>query len=281
MKKPLPILALFYLTLSCWPALQAQGVQRNEPLPPGQGEAQGTENRNRLDFNFSFERLLPNESYGDWKSVSLGFFRRENPDLNWYTQVAGFDRQEGQAGYVSAGVTKNWTPWFYTFTAVGGGTRTSFLPNFRVDHDFNFKFGPARRLVGIAGGSYIDYWDEHSDFLLSAGLMAYVERWVFLYRLFHNESNPGSEGSFSHLGSIGYGQEGRHWTFLNFSFGKQAYLATNLATPEAMRFNSTYVSLMHRHWLGPNWGVLGDVSAFWLRDAYDKYGGSLGFFRSF
>jgi YaiO family outer membrane protein len=111
---------------------------------------------------------------------------------------------------------------------------STYLPKFRGNHDFNSKVGPNKNLVLTAGITYTDYHDEHRDLILSRGPTLYLDKWVLRYRLFRNESDPGSVRSYSHLISVGYGQEGCQWTYFDISFGNQAYMATSLATPEAV-----------------------------------------------
>lgn len=250
--------------------LQQASKANTEPTPP-----------NRLDFSVGIESLVPNDAYGDWKHMTLSYFRRESSTLTWYLQGTGHDRREGQGVYGSAGAYKHWSRNFYTFTAVGGGTNSGYIPHFRADQDFNIIFGPKQQFVWVLGGSYIQFYDVHRTYLFSTGLLAYLHKWIVQYRFFYNISNPGSEKSYSQIASLGYGQEGKHWTFGTFSYGNQAYLATNLVTPEAVQFKSHLLGINHRQWLGKNWGLFGDFNYFQLHKAYDKYGGSLGIFTTF
>ena len=110
--------------------------------------------------------------------------------------------------------------------------------------------------------------------------MISIEKLSMHYRLFYNISNPGTLTSFSHIISIGYGQEGWQWTYLNVSFGKQAYLAT-FVVPQEVNQNSLSLNLRHRHWLDKYYGIFVDVSYSKLEDGYDNYGIGLGAFYEF
>ena len=110
--------------------------------------------------------------------------------------------------------------------------------------------------------------------------MITIEKWILHYRLFYNINNPGAISSFSHLINMGYGQEGWQWTYLNVSFGKQAYLATYVA-PQEVNQTSLSLNLRHRHWLDKHYGIFGDVSYTKLEDGYDMYGIGLGVFYDF
>jgi YaiO family outer membrane protein len=235
----------------------------------------------RIEASFSFENLNPHETYGDWNTGNLAFYNKVSPDFTYFVQGSAFNRNEGNGGTGTIGAYKDWADFFYTYTAITAGTNSTYLPKFRADHDFNFKVGPNKMIVLTLGGTFIDYFNDHRDLIISGGPTLYLNRWVLQYRLFHNESNPGSIGSFSQLFSIGYGEEGLQWTYLNVSFGKQAYLATSLATTEAIDKNSLNIAVQHRHWLGKNYGIFGDTSYFKLQEGYEKFGISLGVFYEF
>jgi YaiO family outer membrane protein len=111
--------------------------------------------------------------------------------------------------------------------------------------------------------------------------MLTIDKLILHYRLFYNISYPGSISSFSHLVSVGYGEEGWQWTYLNVSFGNQAYMPTYIFSPTEVNQNSLTVDLQHRHWLGKYYGVFGDVSFSTLEKGYEMYGVGLGIFYEF
>lgn len=239
------------------------------------------EKTRRLEANISYEYLSPNDIYGSWKTLSLGFYDKPQTDVTYFLQLGAFARKDGEALLGTVGIYKDWSSRLYTYSALSAGTSSDYLPRIRIDHDFNLKLGAMKNIVWTAGASYIRYFDVHRDLIISTGITLYQDRWIVTYRIFRNESDPGSAVSYSQLISAGYGREGWQWTFLDLSFGKQAYFATYLASPEEVRRNSVHTSLKHRHWIGKDFGIFGDLSYFNLRDGYDKYGLSLGIFREF
>ena len=239
------------------------------------------EKTKRIEVSYSFENLQPHSTYGNWNTGNFAFYDKHLPDFTYFLQSSVHNRDDGNGVTGTVGAYKDWTDFFYTYSSITAGSHSNYLPKFRGDHDFNFKVGPNKNLVLTAGISYIDYFDVHRDLIISGGPTLYLDKWVLQYRLFHNESDPGSVGSFSHLVSVGYGAEGWQWTYLDFSFGKQAYMATSLATPEAVNQNSMTITLKHRHWLGKDYGIFGDVSYFKLQDGYKKTGLTCGFFYEF
>lgn len=234
----------------------------------------------RLEASYSFDYLDPNDLYGNWQAGQLSFYDTVTPDFTYFLQGVLYNRDEGTGAMGIVGAYIGWTSYLYTCTSMSAGTHQNYLPKIRFDHEFNFSVWPSKRINFPMGISYIDYFDDHSGWVFSGGPMISIEKLVLHYRLFYNISNPGTIASFSHLISLGYGQEGWLWTYLNVSFGKQAYLAT-FVVPQEVNQDSFSLNLRHRHWLDKYYGVFGDVSYTKLEDGYDKYGIGLGFFYTF
>jgi len=234
--------------------------------------------RNRVELDVGYEHL--SDDYGNWENVRFEYLRRELTFV-YCVDLEGFSRKEGRGALLVGRIYKDWNPWLYTYTALAVGTNVDYLPLFRFDHDFNFKFGEKKDYFFTVGAAYVDYHVNHSDVILYAGLTGYFGKWILGYRIFGNISNPGSVWSFSNTFEATYGSEGTHWTSLLFSFGNQAYYATELASPENVAQKSWDLLLRHRHWIGKNWGVKAEAGFFRLRDAYKKYGLLLGAFLDF
>ena len=259
---------------------EVQGVIKDDQRYKGIA-APTEEKPHRIEASVSYEYLSPHETYGDWNAANIAFYSKVSPTFTYFIEGSVANRLEGNGAAGTVGAYKDWTSFLYTYTAVSAGTYTPYLPKFRIDHDFNFKLGANKNYVLTAGITYIDYFTDHRDFIVSGGPTFYWNRWVLQYRLFHNESNPGSVESYSHLISVGYGEDGWQWTYLNVSFGKQAYLATSLDTPEAVNNDSLNITLQHRHWLGKHYGIFGEASYFKLEEGYEKYGINCGIFYEF
>ncbi len=246
-------------------------------------EAYFFERKNRLEVSASFESLSPQATFGNWGNVSLAFYRREKVDLEWFAMVDSFTRNEGGAQLFTIGAYKDWNDSFYTYTALSAGTNSTYLQKFRVDHDFNFKFGKDKQYIWTLGGSYVQYHNEYRDYILTTGLAKHVGKWVVGYQIFKNFSQPGGVESFSHQISVDYGKEREQWTSLVYSFGKQAYLPTALITPTAIANASQLITLKHRRWLGKNrdHGYFVEVSYFNLEENYHSLGATLGVFKEY
>ena len=251
----------------------------NKPLPTPQFIS--AERKSRLELSGTYEYLHPHGDFGDWKNITATLYRKEKPDLTWFVQLGAHSRKEGEGMLAAAGAYKDWTESLFTYTSLSAGTNSEYLPQFRADHDFNLRIGPEKNFVWVVGGTYIQYFDIHRDYILSTGLSAYLGRWVAEYRVFRNISDPGSEVSYSQSFSLSYGADGQQWTIGKFSFGRQAYLATAIETPESVNNNSVLATLGHRRWLGKDYGVFGELSYFKLSHSYQKYGTTIGVFKEF
>ena len=234
----------------------------------------------RLEIGGSYEKLSPS-FYGEWKSVGINFFHKPRKDFTYFLGISGFSRKEGDAILFSGGGYKDWTDRLYTYSALSFGTSSEYLPKYRLDHEFNIKFGEKKNIVPALSLSYIKYHSVHKDFVLGLGFTLYQEGWNFTYRHFINKSDPGNVTSSSNLFSLGIGREKASWTYLDFSFGKQAYLATYLATPQEVRQKSMYAAIKHRRWITDSLGIMGEVNFLKLEGGYEKYGFGMGVFKEF
>jgi YaiO family outer membrane protein len=249
---------------------------------PGRASSDDEKEKNRrLEANFSYEYLSPRDSYDPWKTFSLAYYHKPVDAFTYFLQIGGFSREEGEAFLGNIGCYKDWAPRLYTFSSLTAGTNSEYLPRIRVDHDFNIKAGPNKDIVWTLGAAYIKYFDVHKDLILSTGITWYLKEWILNYRIFRNDSSPGDVISYSHLMSAGYGREGWQWTYLTFSYGKQAYLATYLASPEEVTRDAFSADLKHRRWIGKGYGIFVSVNYFKLNDGYEKYGISPGIFKEF
>jgi len=245
---------------------------------PVVNEAYFYESKNRIEIHGSYDAMKPSGTYGAWKSGGVTYYRKAAVDTQWYVGAEAFSRREGSGKLGEVGVYKDWNNSFYTYTALSAGSNVEYLPKVRFDHDFNFKLGQDKKHVWTVGLSNIKYHNDHRDFILSTGITRYVNKWVMGYRVFKNTSHPGSVGSYAHEISVANGKEGQQWTTLSYSFGKQAYLATALATPETVRNNSKLIRLQHRHWLDADQGYFAEVRHFDLTDGYSGPGFTAGYF---
>ncbi|WP_340690518.1 YaiO family outer membrane beta-barrel protein [Hydrogenobacter thermophilus] len=236
----------------------------------------------RLEVGAGYEYLSPHKIYGDWKSGFLRFYHRPSNDLTYFLEADAFSRKNlGEAALGAFGLYKDWSPWLYTYSSLSAGSSSSYLPKFRLDHEFNLKLGPQKNIVPSVGFTYIKYHDVHKDYIMYPGITYYGEGFVITYKHFFNKSQPGSVSSSTDLISLGIGQEGKSWTYLDMYYGKQAYLATYLTSPEEVRQKSLYISLKHILWIRKDFALFGGVSYFKLKDGYEKYGFQAGFFKDF
>lgn len=237
--------------------------------------------QDRIDVSFTYEYLDPSDEYGPWKNFNLSYYQKYAKDLTLLYQAGFFNRDDENAMLVALGAYKDWNPSLYTYSQISVGTDSEFLPKYRLDHDFFYKFGERKQWVGILGFKYIDYYDVHSDTVISVGLTYYAPKYNITYRFFANNSDPGSVDSNTHLLSVGYGAEKEYWTYFDISYGNQAYLSTLNPDYQNVDNDALDLKLSHRHWLSKNTGLFGAIGYFNLDDGYEKYLFQIGYFKEF
>jgi len=237
--------------------------------------------RHKLHVIYMLEYLKPNEEQNPWKSLYVDYYGSPSTTFNYFIHLGSVFQEDGNDYIGIIGAARDWTPWFYTYTALVSGTKSSYLPKFRFDQDFNFKFGKKRNLVWTIGMTYIDYYHEALDVIFSSGLTLYTGPWVLEYRLFQNHSHPGNIVSYTHLGMVGFGKEKKHWSYLTVSSGSQAYLALHVLVPQEVRQDAFSISLMHQQWLRKNFGFTIEFEYLTLKSGFDKYGIYAGIFFEF
>ncbi|MCP4632053.1 MAG: YaiO family outer membrane beta-barrel protein [candidate division Zixibacteria bacterium] len=237
--------------------------------------------KNRLELQYIFEHIEPDSVYHPWHSFYINYFRMQSPTFSYFVNFGSIYREDDTDFIGIVGVVKDWSSRFYTYTAFAMGTKSSYLPKYRIDNEINIKLGMERNIVWTIGGAYMEYHTETEDLILFTGLSVEHNKWNLLYRIFRNQSIPGDALSYTHLGSIGYGMEKKYFTFLGYSRGSQAYLALQVTQPEEIRRKVFRIYLNHRHWIKRNTGIFIDLSFLELKNEYDIYGVSVGLFREF
>lgn len=241
-------------------------------------------NKNILEVSTSYQALSPYDTYGNRRATSITFGRKETPQLNWFAQMEFFSRDGGDARLGTVGAYWDWHDAFYTYTSISAGSDSDYLPQFRLNQDFNFKFGPQKQYVWTIGGSYIKNHGDTRDYILSTGLTTYVKRWTFGYHVFQNTNRPGAVKSYTHEILAANGKEGLYMNTLTYAFGREAYLSrSEFAAPTAVRNDSKLVTLNHRRWLGleRDHGYFGELNYSNVKDGPRSVGLAIGIFREF
>jgi len=235
----------------------------------------------RLEVDVSYDYLDPYSTYKDWTALNFSYYDKISNDLTMLYQGSAITRVEGNGFLGAIGMYKGWMDRFYTFTQISAGTNVEYLPAFRIDHEFNYMFGKDKNIVGLLGFTYINQHDEHEDFIGSVGVTYYSEDYNIGYRVFFDQSDPGSVNSISHIISLGIGHEKDQWIYIDVAFGNPAYLSTITPNNETVRNDSSAVYLKYRKWLDENSGFYAETGFFNLGTEYDKYNFRLGYFKEF
>ncbi len=233
----------------------------------------------RLEVDISYDYLDPYSIYEDWTALNFSYYDKISNDLTLLYQGSAITRVEGNGFLGAVGIYKGWRDRFYTFTQISAGTDVEYLPAFRIDHEFNYIFGANKNIVGLLGFTYINQHDEHEDFIGSVGVTYYSEDYNIGYRVFFNQSDPGSVNSTSHIISLGIGHEKDQWIYIDVAFGNPAYLSTVTPNYETVRNDTAAVYLKYRKWLEEDSGFYAETGFFNLGSEYDKYNFRLGYFQ--
>ncbi len=238
----------------------------------------------RIDVSSSYYFLDPHGIYGSWYIGTVKYYNNSNKKFNYFIEADGFSRTiEGEGFLATIGAYTIWTPWLYTVSDISSGTNYLYLPEFRVDNNFNFKLGKYKNIVWEIGGSYIKYNDNNLNLIASTGITYYYKRWIASYQLFRGISDPGNVVFWSHLYSIGYGK--RYWerTYLNVITGNEAYLTSYLPVQyqSNVNYNALDINIRQRIWLRKDFGIIGNLDYFILHDNYRAYGINIGIFKNF
>ena len=237
--------------------------------------------QDRVEGSFTYEHLDPSSDYGSWKNFNISYYQKYSKELTLVYQAGFFNRDEGSATLFSLGAYKDWNPSLYTFSQLTVGTDSEYLPKYRLDHDFYYKYGENKQRVGILGFTDIDNYNVHSDTIVSIGMTYYAPKYNITYRFFANSSDPGSVNSNTHLLSVGYGAEKEYWTYFDISYGNQAYQSILEGGSSNFNEDALNIQVKHRHWLTENTGIFGSIGYFNLDNGYDKYLFQIGYFKEF
>jgi len=235
----------------------------------------------RLEIDLSYDYLNPYGIYGDWTALNFRYYDKIANDLTILYQASAITRVEGGGFLGAIGAYKGWFDRFYTYTQLSAGTESVYLPTFRLDQEFNYLFGEHKNIVGLLGFTYINQFDEHEDFIVSLGLTYYSADYNIGYRVFFNESDPGSIKSNTHIISLGVGHEKDQWIYVDVSFGDPSYLSTITPVYERLSYDMVAVYLKYRKWVNEDSGFYAETGLFELGSEYTKYNFRLGYFKEF
>ena len=236
----------------------------------------------RNEYTFSYEYLNPEKDYGYYKTFTFRHFNKINNTTTIFVENYYFSRKiEGEGYLVNFGAYKDWSENLYTYTSISKGTRSNYLPDFRIDNEFFFKTLRQKNLVFSLSTAYMRYYSNSRDFIVGLGFIYYAPKWNFTYKHLVNNSNPGSVVSHTDLFSLGIGEEKKSYLYLTYTSGNQAYLATYLPTPTLVNNNSYSYIINYRKWFDNNNGIILEYSYLKLKGTFKKNGFTIGFFNEY
>ncbi len=237
--------------------------------------------RYRLDVDYLYDHLSPNDVYGDWHTATATLYVKTMPRFTPFIQTGLFEREDADAG-LTVGAYTDWKPGLlYTYTAYTTGGASEYLQKHRIDHHFYLNLGPASLVVG---GGYAEDHRDHEDWYWTVGPRIWRGKFIGEYRVTRQSSDPGGEVAWNHLLTLGWGEEGRSWLFLSATVGEEAYLALNVTPEQRVHHDLWEIGATWQKWLTPRFGLKAQLRYLDLGDdddGYEKLGVGGGLFVEF
>ncbi|MCS7165939.1 MAG: YaiO family outer membrane beta-barrel protein [Candidatus Calescibacterium sp.] len=231
----------------------------------------------RFEYFYYYDYFKPIEDYGDSKTYGIRYFKRVDEDQTNFFEYY-FHNKDSKSSLFVLGMYKDWSRDLYTYSAVSFGTKSDYLPKFRLDNEFNYKIGKERNMVFSLGVTYISYHNRYEDFTFHYGINYYFRYGIFSYKRFNSNVNPGGTSSSSNFFSLGLGSEKKSWIYMNYNYGNQSYLVNFY--PFSLTFDKDFefYQLSYRTWLSVDRGLIVEYNYLHLKDTYRKPGFMVGVF---
>jgi YaiO family outer membrane protein len=235
--------------------------------------------KNRIDLQTAYSYRSPVEDYGRIYEGIVTWTHQHTPNLSWIASLAMYSRLEGEGALLAATDYYNWTERMYTTTAIALGTNSSYLPRFRIDQFFNYKFREAKNFILQMGFTYIDFYEQRNTEALMPGFIYYGNKWIAAYNYFAVWNHPGNKTCSSHKGSLIIGEENKSWLTLDAFYGCDAYLLTNEVLPQGVDRTTWGGSVNYRKWTKNHWGFVVEGGFYYIEAPCRQYRLLLGIFR--
>jgi hypothetical protein len=116
----------------------------------------------RIDINYAYTYIHPHSN----GTINEGVILYDHKMWKGFTtlfQLGFYDRKEGKGTLGTVSAFWDWSDEFYTFTSYAHGTKSSYLPNNKVEQTFFYKCGCERNFIVSLGLTYIGYYHDRSD----------------------------------------------------------------------------------------------------------------------
>ncbi len=239
--------------------------------------AEASAPRRGLDVYTSRQRL--SAGFGDWSETGV----RGNYEIGAHLLGAELAtmRRFGESGkYLGLSDTYTFNSDWFASLAVGAGDGAAYLPRYRVDGFVNRKLLTARNLIATLGAGYYRAPDGHTDRSASIGATYYFSQpWIVQGEVRFNNSSPGSVRTRQQFLAATWGRDKQTQVTARHAWGTEGYQSIG-AGATLVDFRSRQTSLALRHWLGPQWGLMGSVERY-SNPFYRRNGATLGLFWQF
>lgn len=215
--------------------------------------------------------------FGDWKGVAFRAVVPSGFRNIWYGDLLIQEAFEDGGVYAVVSNRHVFSPSWFSFASLGGGTGDFYFPDLRADAGVGRAWGASKTLVTTLGATYINSKDVYEDFALSATVASYHPGVTFEVGGRLNWSWPDAVGSERIFGAVTLGRERQRLIVVRVGTGTEGYQLTGDVETQR-RFSSTAVYVNWRQWLNRRVGIF--AGGEWYDNPfYTRTGVTLGVFR--
>jgi YaiO family outer membrane protein len=245
--------------------------------------------RYRVDAGFNYDYLNPHPGFGDWWGGEAGIRAQVHPAVTVFGRLGGALRPGGADQpriddvLGSAGVIAELHRDMSSTTTLLWGSNSVYLPTFEANQEFEIGFPVSDDVViAFTPGLFYSkdiYRQSVVGFLI--GPLVHFYAFAVGYSFLYGQVEPGNMKSMTHTFTGSYDREGWFESSIAVEFGNGNYLTTY--APVVVKENTQFVGvqLSHRHWIGVDGGLYGQLRFTKIYTEYEAWGGTIGGFYEF
>lgn len=217
------------------------------------------------------------EDFGDWRGLALRLRAPSGTSDLWFVEGVAQEVFEDRGVYGAVANRHQFGSGWFTLVSAGGGTGDYVLPDLRADLTIGKAWGADRRVVTMAGGTYVNSKQDYEDLSVFGSLAVYFPGVAIEAGGRSNWSWPDAVQSGRGFGAITLGRERSRLVVFRGSGGWEGYQLTGAAETQR-RFRSYEASVAWREWLSGHVGLY--LQGDWYDNPfYTRKGVTVGVFR--
>lgn len=234
----------------------------------------------RIEYSFSYDKLSFSDSSNKdfFRNYTIRYFNKvSNKQTNFFEYSFHNRSNSNNGSLLVAGFYRDLSDNLFTYNAFSFGSKTDYLPKYRIDSEFYYKIGKEKNILLNLGTTFLRYHNDYKDFSISYGIVFYQNRWNFTYKKINSNLKPGNTNSRTDIFSLGIGEEKKYWLYFTYNYGNSSYILNFYTNPSFFNEKFYYYQLNYRTWLRNYSGIIIEYNLLKLR-SYRKNGIVLGIF---